>query len=252
MLRETGSREIVLTGIHLGHYGQDLRPPTDLATLLRGCFDASSRLRLSSVEPMEVDPVLMNFFCLFPSLCPHLHVPIQSGDDTLLAAMNRPYRSSQIWDLFHALRRRSVDLALGTDLIAGFPGETEEQFGRTLDFVVRSPLTHLHVFPFSPRPGTPAASFSGRVAAEISRARARALREAGVRKTALFAASQVGKRRPVIIVSSQEKKGLLLGVSDNYLEVAVEGPRSWIGRLIEVELKEVFGIRLHGRAIAPD
>ncbi len=256
-LRERGFCEVVLTGIHLGQYGRDLDPPTSLAALLGTCRGSVDQLRLSSIEPKEVDPALVELMVSGVGICPHLHVPIQSGSDPILARMNRPYRSAEVRALLDELRRRLPAAALGTDLITGFPGETERDFERTLELVQSSPLTHLHVFPYSPRPGTPAEALWRRepVQHEVVRARAAQLRRAGLAKLLAFSRGQLGQRRPVLI-ERQDREGLLAGVSDNYLRVTLEGrgppeeAEAMIGRVVQVSLDRVReeDARVTGRA----
>jgi threonylcarbamoyladenosine tRNA methylthiotransferase MtaB len=251
-LAHQGFAEVVLSGIHLGHYGRDLDPPTSLAALLQRLATEGPRLRLSSIEPLELDAALIRqVLDPGPQICPHLHLPLQSGDDRILSAMNRPYRAGQLLDLLADLRRQRRDLALGADLMVGFPGETEAQFGQTLELLERAPLTHLHVFRYSPRPGTPAASLPGRVGHQVSRRRAAALRQAGRLKQRQFAAAQVGRVRPVVVETHQPDAGLVAGLTDNYLRVSLAGDAALVGTLLQVRLEAVEdgGQRLRGRAV---
>ena len=242
-----GHGEVVLTGIHLGRYGADLDPPTTLAKVVERNLGLVPRLRLSSVEPLEVDDHLARLLCEVDALCPHLHVPIQSGDDSVLRAMDRPYNCAQVLDLLHQLRGRRDDMALGADLMTGFPGESAAQFDRTLRLVHDSPLTHLHVFPYSPRPGTVAAGLPHQVPGPEARARAAALRHAGEAKLAAFAASQVGRTRKILVERRSPGNGPLSGITDNYLRVTVEGGDGLLGRLVDVQLEAAEGPALRGR-----
>lgn len=219
-LAREGFGEVVLSGIHLGDYGRDLSPPCDLAALVRRARGCGPRLRLSSIEPDEVSEALVEEI-LTGVVCPHLHLPVQSGDDGILAAMNRPYRIQQVWDLLAGLRARLPEAALGADLIAGFPGEDEVAFARSLELVARSPLTHLHVFPFSVRPGTRAEELPGRVPPELAKSRAARLREVGRERLAVFAAAQVGARREVVIEERHETDRVLVGTTENYLRATL-------------------------------
>ena len=245
-LAAAGYCEVVLTGIHLGRYGADLSPPTTLARVMEQNLHLVTRLRLSSVEPQEVDPELARLLCESDAVCPHLHIPIQSGHDRVLEAMNRPYAIAEVLDLLYAIRRRRDDLALGADLMAGFPGETPEQFRATLDLVETAPLTHLHVFPYSPRPGTVAATLKGQVPGPEARARAALLRQAGARRLASFAAAQVGRARQVLVERPTED-GRLTGITDNYLRVTFAGADDLVGRLVPVRLDAAVGSALRGR-----
>jgi threonylcarbamoyladenosine tRNA methylthiotransferase MtaB len=243
-LGERGFHEVVLTGIHLGQYGRDLDPPTSLAALLGACLGAVERLRLSSIEPQEIDPELVELMASEIGICHHLHVPIQSGSDSILEQMNRPYRQEEVRGLLDHLRSCLPAAALGTDLITGFPGETERDFEHTLELVQSSPLTHLHVFPYSPRPGTPAEQLWRRepVQHEVVRERAARLRRAGLAKLLAFAEGQLDQSRPVLI-ERRDRQGLLAGVSDNYLRVTLDGQGresdAIIGRVVPVRLERV-------------
>ncbi len=233
--------EVVLTGIHLGCYGQDLSPPTSLEAFLRSRSAGGPRLRLSSIEPLEVTQGIQALILggQGPELCPHLHIPIQSGHDRILEAMGRPYRLAQVEDLLLRLRGASPDLALGTDLMAGFPGEDEEAFLGSLRLVERSPLTHLHVFPFSRRSGTPAADMPGQVSKAVAKERARALRQAGAKKLAAFTETQLGQVRPVVVEGKPAPDGRLTGMTDNYLRVRFKGPAELRGEVVEARLERV-------------
>jgi threonylcarbamoyladenosine tRNA methylthiotransferase MtaB len=220
VLARRGSPEVVLTGIHLGLYGMDLRPSTTLSALVSACLGAGPRIRLSSLEPLEIDARIRELlFDARSGLCPHLHIPIQSGDDGVLAAMGRPYRALEVEELLHDLRRGRADLALGADLIVGFPGEEDAAFERTLALVERSPLTHLHVFPFSVREGTAAASLGRQVPGSVAKERAAVLRALGRRKLRAFAAAQLGTSREIVVETLSRTGGRAHGTTDNYLKV---------------------------------
>jgi threonylcarbamoyladenosine tRNA methylthiotransferase MtaB len=251
-LAQRGFSEVVLTGIHLGQYGADLDPPVALWELLRSWINTNDdprtapRLRLSSLEPLEVDPRLIDLLVDSDgAICPHLHIPIQSGDDRILEAMNRPYRSARILDLLAQLRQSAPEMALGTDLIVGFPGETEAQFEASLGLVQRSPLTHLHVFSYSSRPGTRAAELLddravAAVPRPVIRRRAARLRQEGLDKLGAFASAQLGRTR-MVLAERRGEDGLISGVTDNYLRVSFPGQPSWIKELVPVELLSIEG-----------
>lgn len=240
-----GYGEVVLTGIHLGQYGADLQPPITLGAVVQGNLGLVPRLRLSSVEPLEVDPLLEQLLCEDARLCPHLHVPVQSGDDHMLEAMNRPYEAAQVQALLERMRRRGPHLALGADLMAGFPGEDQAAFDRTLRLVREAPLTHVHVFPYSPRPGTVAAALPRQVPGPTARERAASLRRAGARKLEIFAETQVGLTRQVL-VEQRRDDGRLWGLTDNYLRVAFQGPDPLLGQLVLVQLQGTDQGQLYG------
>jgi threonylcarbamoyladenosine tRNA methylthiotransferase MtaB len=248
-LADEGCNEVVLTGIHLGAYGADLAPPITLADLLRRNLGVVSRLRLSSLEPLEISPALIELMRSTREVCPHLHIPLQSGDDAILAAMNRPYRRAYIDALLAELRRTMPRAALGTDLITGFPGETEGAFARSLELVENSPLSHFHIFHYSLRPGTPAAAMVDQVSEATSRARTLALRRAGQRKTAKFTAAQVGTVRAVLVERQHEEDGLLSGLTENYLRVLLRGDADFIGKLVNVRIERANGVQLFGSIV---
>ena len=156
-----GFAEIVLTGIHLGCYGRDLDPPMGLEDLLERLVEEcpTTRFRLSSVEPQEITPRLIELAAGHPRVCRHFHIPLQSGDDNILSRMGRPYDTAFIRDLMDRILTRAPETCIGLDIMVGFPGEDEESFRKTLTLIEDSGAAYLHVFPFSPRPGTPAASF---------------------------------------------------------------------------------------------
>jgi threonylcarbamoyladenosine tRNA methylthiotransferase MtaB len=251
-LAQAGFQEVVLTGVDLGQYGRDLRPALTLAALLRRLAggDWPFRLRLSSLEPQEITPDLILALEAFPGLCPHFHLPLQSGADPVLQAMNRPYRAAEFREVVQALHRRFPDAALGLDVLVGFPTETSEDFQGTYDLVAALPVAYLHVFPFSPRPGTPAADLPRLPEREV-KARARRLRELGQAKKREFYQSQIGKVVEVLVEGPAGPVGRLKGLSANYLRVALPGPVTWRNRRVPVLLKEMQGEVLAGEAFTP-
>lgn len=179
-LLSQGFQELVVAGIHLGAYGRDLEPPIKLAYLLERIIDTGVyRLRLSSLEVNEVDNDLLNLMAESKTLCPHLHLPLQSGSDRILKAMNRSYTAEEFYNRVKRIREKIPDIAITADVMVGFPGETEEDFQDTVDLVKKIAFSRLHVFPFSPRPGTPAAAFSNQLPAHIKKERSRMLRRIG-------------------------------------------------------------------------
>jgi threonylcarbamoyladenosine tRNA methylthiotransferase MtaB len=230
-LAEGGYPEIVLTGIDLGQYGRDLTPSESLAGLLRRLARRPwpCRFRLSSLEPREVTGALLEAAAALPGLCPHFHLPLQSASDRILAAMNRPYPAHRVRDLAWELISRFPGAALGFDVLTGFPGETEADFAATHAFLETLPLAYLHVFPFSPRPGTPAAALPRLPAGEVRR-RAHILRELGRAKKAAFLHAQVGSCQEVLVEGPASTPGRLRGLSANYLRVVFPGPRELRGQ----------------------
>lgn len=221
-LGSAGFYEVVLTGIHIGNYGQDLQPQCDLLALLPAIEQSAfaGRLRLGSIEPTEIPSTLRDYCAASEWICPHWHIPLQAGDDEILRRMNRHYTTAFFQELLSDIRTRQPHSAIGLDLITGFPGETTEHFNNTLGFLETLPFTHLHVFPFSRRPGTPAAEMSGQLPGDVIKQRAAQLRELGERKYAEFARKCVGRELEVIIEGG-ERDGYSKGLSENYLPVTL-------------------------------
>jgi len=177
-------REIVLTGIHLGYYGHDLQPRTDLAHTLETLLSQNpkTRFRLSSIEPNEISDDLLHLFGRFNNLCPHLHIPLQSGDDSILKMMKRGYDTAFYRALIENVIRTVADIAVGIDVMVGFPCEGEEEFSHTRRLLEELPVAYLHVFPYSERPGTAALAIHPKVPEKIKKERAAILREVGAKK----------------------------------------------------------------------
>lgn len=237
-LAAAGHLETVLSGIHLGMYGKDLMPALTLADLLRFLDEHSPirRIRLSSIEPQEISQEIVDLLAGSEAFCPHLHIPLQSGDDEILAAMNRNYDSGFFAELAGRLFRSIPGLAMGTDIIVGFPGETEKNFENTVDLVNSIPFSYLHVFPYSDRPGTAASTMKGKVPAEVKSRRAAVLREIGVRKRQSFAEKFTGKRLSVLVESRKDREtGCFKGFSENYIPVLVRNAaRDNVNRIVKV------------------
>ena len=217
-----GFREIVLTGIHLGAYGLDLAPPTDLLGLMARAEEQAlvKRLRIGSVEPTEVSPELVRFMASSSIVCPHLHLPLQSGSDGVLARMNRGYDTALFREVVQSLFAAMPDICIGSDVIAGFPAESDEEFEETYRFIESLPLAYLHVFPFSQRPGTPAATMTPQVHSRVIKERAEKLRGLSEKKKHDYAAGFVGRELQVLV---QRDEGGRKGLSRNYLPVLIEG-----------------------------
>ncbi len=219
-MAERGVREVVLTGIHLGRYGMDLIPKTSLASLMRmaGNRRLPLRIRLSSIEPTEIDDELIELVKEEPWICRHFHIPLQSGDDGILKAMKRRYSVRQFAALTEKIRSRIPFSAIGVDVMSGFPGESEKAYLNTFSLIRSLPVTYLHVFPFSPRKGTPAASFSERVEPSDIKARTGRLRALGREKRDAFHRLCLKGVFEVITEGGyKEGEGLLRGTSDNYI-----------------------------------
>jgi len=249
-LAEGGYPEAVLTGIHIGGYGSDLSPKTSLLELV-GRIEGETaipRLRLGSVEPTEIPDRLVGAVAASKILCPHFHIPLQAGSDSVLARMNRHYDTAFFRDLVLRIRKDLPEAAIGLDVIAGFPGETEEEFSNTLRLVEDLPVTHLHVFPYSRRPGTPAADMPGQVRGDVAKARAARLRALGEEKNRSFAARFVGRTLEVVVEKGEEG-GLWSGLTPNYLTVRFPGGEDHVGRRADVLVEECGPEGLRGRLV---
>lgn len=243
-LAERGFQEVVLTGIHLGGYGEDLDPPVSLTWLLAAIEEHKPvpRIRVSSLDPHEISDQFIRLVARAETLCPHLHVPLQSGDDITLARMRRRYDTALARDVLVKLREALPHAALGTDLIVGFPGESEEAFARTVTFLEESPLTYFHVFPYSVRSGTTAAKFPDPVPPPLIDARSRAIRKLGDQKKAAFARGFVGQQVPVLFEHTRDKNtGLLKGYGRNYVRVLAEGSDTAMNREVFVTITRTSG-----------
>jgi threonylcarbamoyladenosine tRNA methylthiotransferase MtaB len=243
-----GFKEIVLTGIHLGGYGLDLVPPTDLLGLLMLAEKSGvvQRLRIGSVEPTELPQELINFLASSSMVCPHLHLPLQSGSDGVLSRMNRGYTTELYRQVVDSLVQAIPDICIGTDVIAGFPGETEEEFAETYRFLESLPLAYLHVFPFSPRPGTPAAEMTPQIHSKVTKERAEALRLLSERKKQTYAAGFVGRELQVLVQKDADGRK---GLSRNYLPVLVEGSEGLFNSEVTVLITGAKGGELVGKKI---
>jgi len=238
-LAAAGFQEIVLTGVHLGGWGEDLRPAGDLAGLVAAIAEHAlvPRLRLSSIDPHEVTEPLLRAMAASPSVCPHLHVPLQAGDDGVLRRMRRRYDTALARERLAMVRELLPDAAIGTDLIAGFPGEDAAAFERTLAFVEEAPISYCHVFPYSIRSGTTAAKLDGHNPAGLIAERARGLRALGERKRRAFARRFDGTDAEVLVETTRDPTGALRGYTRNYLRARFDGPDAWRGRCVPVRLR---------------
>lgn len=256
-LVERGYREIVLSGIHLGSYGRDLTPRANLIELLRRVLNHTriERVRLSSVEPMDVTEDLVALVASTQRIARHFHVPLQSASNRVLAAMHRWYRAEHYARRLEWISAWLPDAAIGADVIAGFPGETESDHLSTMDFLRAQPLTYLHVFSFSPRPGTPAAELSPQVPAQLILHRARELRALASEKRSAFLVRHVGKPLSVLTLRPSPRDsalGVTPAVSSNNIEVRLTGAWS-ANRIMDVRGAGVTPLGLAAEAFeAPD
>jgi threonylcarbamoyladenosine tRNA methylthiotransferase MtaB len=249
-LAQKGVRELVLTGIHLGQYGGDLDPAVTLVSLLETLLPTHPHLyfRLSSLEPREVTPALLDLFHKFPNLCPHLHIPLQSGDDSILQKMDRNYSVEFYHRLIQTLHREIPQVAIGVDLIVGFPGEGENQFQGTIKFLSEIPLSYLHIFPFSPRPGTPAAEFAEQVPDKIKKERLQIVRTLDRHKREAYMSFCLGKNFSALVLQPAREKGWTRVLTENYLTVFIPG-RFKKNERIRVRLKTLDPTGVKGEYI---
>jgi threonylcarbamoyladenosine tRNA methylthiotransferase MtaB len=215
---QAGFKEIAITGVHLGSYGRDLTPASSLYELLSVLAerDADVLFRVSSLEPMDCTPLIVQLVAESPRLAPHFHLPLQHASDRILRAMQRPYTAAYFARLVESIRVKIPHAAIGSDVIVGFPGETDEDFAELERYLESSPLTHAHVFPYSDRPGTRASILDGKVPGPVVRARGRRIREIGAALAARFRASQAGSIRRGLTLED----GTLV-VTDNYLKTRI-------------------------------
>jgi threonylcarbamoyladenosine tRNA methylthiotransferase MtaB len=215
----SGFREIALTGVHLGSYGRDLTPASSLLELLRALAEVESDVtfRISSLEPMDCTADIVGLVASSGGrFAPHFHLPLQHASDRMLALMQRPYTLAYYRALVDRIVERLPHASIGSDVIVGFPGETDEDFATNLDYLPSSPLSHLHVFPYSDRPGTVASLLDAKVAGPVVRARGARIRAIGAELSRRFRDAQVGTIRPGLTLED----GTLV-VTDNYLKVRI-------------------------------
>lgn len=249
-LVQGGFKEVVLTGIHIGGYGKDLNPFVSLLHLVRRIETETDlvRLRLGSIEPQEIDDALIEAVAQSSMVCPHFHVPLQSGDDGVLRRMNRHYSSRFFADLVGKISRRLPEAAIGLDVITGFPGETEREFETTRKLIEDLPVSHLHVFPYSRRPGTPAATLPDQVAGPVARERAARLRLLGEEKQRDFAESFIGRHLQVVVEGGRQH-GVCKGLSEQYLQVFFPAREGLEGGLLEVAIEGGSAQGLQGKVV---
>ena len=234
-LSQAGYREIVLSGINLGTYGRDLSPRVGFEDLLRRILDETTveRLRVSSIEPTDITQDLVDLFASTERLARHFHMPLQSGSNRILAAMHRWYRAEHYARRVELIRERLPHAAIGADVMAGFPSETEDHHTTTLAFIDALPFSYLHVFSYSKRPGTQAAALSNQIPGGVIKRRARELRALGERKAAAFRQSQMGREIRVLTLHSHGSGSSCQtpALSSNYLRLFVDGifpPNQWL------------------------
>ena len=236
-LENDGYEEIVLTGIHIGSYGLELNPQSSLLEIVDKITSSypGIRIRLSSLEPRELK---VEFLTLIKerNVCPHLHIPLQSGSDNILKAMNRGYSTIYYEHLINTITAVCPDISIGTDLITGFPGETDNDFDQTVKFISKLPITYMHVFPYSRRPGTKASVLSNHVTEMIKKERVHRLLEIGKLKKYAYMKRHLGCLLDVIVEKKSVTGRYYTAISDNYLRVLVKSGNLTSGKRIKVEV----------------
>ena len=220
-VRAAGFKEIALTGVHLGSYGRDLRPACSLIDLLRTLDFSNILFRISSLEPMDCSREVVDLVASSDRFAPHFHLPLQHASNRVLSAMRRPYTIDYYASLVDDIRARIPTASIGSDLIVGFPGETEDDFEQLVDYLERSPLTHVHVFPYSDRPGTPASAMTDKVNGVVVRERGRRIRAIGQRLIQRFRDSLVGTTHRALTLEDGT-----LAVTGNYVKVRIPPGRA--------------------------
>lgn len=236
---DEGHKEIVLTGIHLGYYGNDLTGNDNLLSLLDKLTLATpeTSYRISSLEPLEISESLLSLMQERKNIQPHLHIPLQSGSDDILTRMNRRYTTDQFREVIDLCHKHLPDVAIGVDILAGFPGETDEHFTAAKNFLQSLFFSYLHVFPYSIRPGTVAADFKQQIPKKIKDARVAQLRLLSDEKKIAFYSNQLEQIRPVLVEGRRDSAGRLKGFTDNYIAVHFDGPDSLLNSITAVKLR---------------
>lgn len=238
-LIKKGYREIVLTGIHVGGYGRDLSNFTFSDLVEELCnLEGLDRLTISSIEESEIDDKFIEVIKTRKNIAAHLHIPLQSGSEEVLKRMHRKYDKKAFFDKIKKIKTVVPEIALTTDVIAGFPGESEEEFLETYNFIKEVGFSMLHVFPFSSRKGTLASKMKNQISPEIKKERTRKLRDLSSTLWNEYEDKFIGKTLEVLIENYDEKTKMVYGHSSNYIEVAIKGDRSLINTIIEVEFSK--------------
>jgi threonylcarbamoyladenosine tRNA methylthiotransferase MtaB len=236
-LVKDGYREVVLTGIHIGSYGLDLKPKNSLVNIVKKILKSfpEIQIRLSSIEPQEFKDDFLHLINE-GNVCPHLHIPLQNGSDKILRAMNRGYDTSFYKQLINRIVTACPEISVGTDVIVGFPGETEKDFNNTVKFIEQLPLTYLHVFPYSKRPHTEASQFTDQVRADVKKARVKRLLEISQKLKNAYMIENLGRILNVIVEQKDETTGFYRAISDNYLRVFIQSDSLQPGQSLKVKV----------------
>jgi len=247
-LEANGYKEVVLTGVHVGKYRHD---DWRLADLLKAILAETGmpQIRMTSMEPREFRDDLIELLGNEPRLCPHLHIPLQSGHDEILAAMRRSYDTAYARNLFEQLVHARADMAIGSDVITGFPGETDDHFGDTVEFIRSLPIAYLHVFSYSDRPGTVASEMTEKNSPDLIKRRTNLLRGVSRKLRQHFLDRLLGTTVPVLFEKRRDPDtDMLVGLSDNYMHVHSDGPDDWMNEILPMRITRYSGEVAHGEA----
>lgn len=238
-LKAAGFKEIVLTGIHIGAYGRDFKNK-NLVDAVQTVLNAAEplRLRLGSIESAEMSDALIELIKNDGRICNHVHLPLQSGSDEILKAMRRPYSTKNFAELTARLVKEIPEISIGTDLIVGFPGETDKHFDETLEFIQAQPFSKIHVFPYSARAGTVAATLPNQIPPQIKKVRAGRALEVSRLKSESFCGRLLGKT--VEIIAETSTGGLVDGLTKNYVRVYVPDENIKLGEVVRVRVEKIF------------
>ena len=248
---EAGHKEIVVTGIHVGMYGQDLKEKLDITDLMIALCEAQPdiRFRLSSIEPQEITDKLLDAMASYKNFMPHFHIPLQSGDDTILSRMHRGYDRETFRAIVKKCMAKFPDAAIGIDILAGFPGEGVEEFNNSVQLLKEIDATYLHVFPYSKRPGTPAATFADQVPKDVSAQRVTELRTLAKQKQLEFYGRHLKTERPVLVEQKRNRENMLTGFTDNYIPVVFKGGDELMGQVISIQLESLLDNSVLGKLV---
>jgi len=252
-LNNSGFKEVIITGIHTGMYGLDFKKKTSLLQLLERINHEKPvyRVRLSSIEPHEINDGIINLAKPGNILCDHFHIPLQSGDDDILKKMKRPYNVGFFEDIIHKIHEKIPSAGIGVDTLIGFPSETEEQFNNTYKLIKRLPISYLHVFPFSARKGTPAWHFDHKVDPVIIKERCAKMRELDKIKRKSFINANLNKKIEGLVQHKPDTKtGMLKAVTSNYLSVLLKDKLDLSGKIVDLVPEECDkGMNLIGKIL---
>ncbi len=251
-LTAKGFKEIVITGIHLGQWGLDFESGHSLYDLIKEIekINDLKRYRIGSLNPTEFDDELINVLAGSEKFCRHLHISLQSANNDILNAMQRGYTVEMYTDLIHKLKENMPDLAIGCDIIVGFPGETDEMFEQTYEHLKQLPISYLHVFSYSRRKGTPAYDMSNQVPHEVKKQRNKILTELAAQKGSEFKQSFIDKEMEILIEKSRDKAtGRLKGLTGNYISVLIDAKDDLINEVVKVKITDISGDNLVGEII---